>query len=265
MYQAGAGGTFDTMAVHPYAADAEGVLRLVRQVRQVMDDYGDSSALWVTELGWATAGREGTFSLDESGQAAELGTALQTLTEERSDLRLRGVVYFAWQDVPPAPDRDLWLYHTGLLRLDGTPKPALEDFRQWARRFSTPGADGLPAANGSPTGGRPTSTGVEGRSPSRASGSGLRVGLIAPRRATVGPRRKTFRVRVVPRSKSIARHEVGVRPPGGRRYLEVPTARRRWKVSIPAARGGRYRVRARGVDRKGRPGPWAYARTIAGA
>ena len=41
--------------------------------------------------------------------------------------------YFNWRDVSAAPGaRDHWGLHTGLLRQDGSPKPALEALRQAA-------------------------------------------------------------------------------------------------------------------------------------
>ena len=39
---------------------------------------------------------------------------------------MRGIVYFNWRDATPyAGGKDFWGLHTGLLRIDGSPKPAL--------------------------------------------------------------------------------------------------------------------------------------------
>jgi hypothetical protein len=67
MYQAGAGGYFDTLGAHPYgfayppddpqgAHDGLNLARLL-DLRAIMEAYGDGDKpIWVTELGWTTAG-----------------------------------------------------------------------------------------------------------------------------------------------------------------------------------------------------------------
>jgi hypothetical protein len=46
-------------------------------------------------------------------------------------------VYFSWRDgLPYAPHfKDLWGLHTGLLDLDGNPKPAFSAFKRAVRRL----------------------------------------------------------------------------------------------------------------------------------
>jgi polysaccharide biosynthesis protein PslG len=131
MYKAGAKGAFDTLAIHPYAADAAGVGAAVNGARRIMDQNGDTtSRIWVTELGWADAGPASSFTVGAQGQAKRIQAALTTLYDMRAQDRLSGVVYFGWRDgAPYAPAfKDFWGLHTGLLRLNGTPKPALRVF-----------------------------------------------------------------------------------------------------------------------------------------
>jgi hypothetical protein len=131
MYKAGARGAFDTLAIHPYAADAAGVGAAVNGARRIMDDNGDTtSRIWVTELGWADSGPASSFTVGAQGQAKRIEAALTTLYDLRSQDRLSGVVYFGWRDgAPYAPSfKDFWGLHTGLLRLSGAPKPALRVF-----------------------------------------------------------------------------------------------------------------------------------------
>jgi hypothetical protein len=51
------------------------------------------------------------------------------LAKQRKKLKIASVDHYAWRDAPPPTDvgggPDYWGLYTGLLRLDGTPKPAL--------------------------------------------------------------------------------------------------------------------------------------------
>jgi hypothetical protein len=131
MYAAGARGTFDTLAIHPYAANPTGVLEILRLAREQLDRLGDPQRLiWATEFGWATGGPAVTITATEATQAALLGDTLAALQRARGVLRLRGFVVFRWKDVALNPGQtDVWALHTGLLRADWTPKPALAAFR----------------------------------------------------------------------------------------------------------------------------------------
>jgi polysaccharide biosynthesis protein PslG len=133
MYRAGARGSFDALAIHPYARDAAGVGAAVNDARRIMDTNADTdSHIWITELGWADSGPSSSFTVGAQGQARRVKAALTTLYNLRSRDRINGVVYFGWRDgAPYAPSfKDFWGLHTGLLRLDGTPKPALRAFAQ---------------------------------------------------------------------------------------------------------------------------------------
>lgn len=131
MYRAGARGSFDSLAIHPYSRDATGVAAAVEDARQIMDANGDRrSDIWVTELGWADAGPASSFTVGASGQAERISSVFRTLVRLRHQARLRGVVYFGWRDgAPYAPAfKDFWGLHTGLVDIKGNPKPALSAF-----------------------------------------------------------------------------------------------------------------------------------------
>jgi hypothetical protein len=128
MYEAGARPAFDTLAIHPYARDSDGVVGAVDDARRIMDANNDGSApIWVTEMGWADKGPRSSFTVGSSGQARRIDSTLTSLVNTRSEVRLRGVVYFGWRDgAPYAPTfKDFWGLHTGLLDRKGDPKPAL--------------------------------------------------------------------------------------------------------------------------------------------
>jgi hypothetical protein len=131
MYKAGARGSFDTLAIHPYARDAAGVVEAVTSARRLMNEDGDrDSHIWVTELGWADSGPSSSFTVGATGQARRIDSVLKMLVALRTQERLNGLVYFGWRDgAPYAPTfKDFWGLHTGLLTLKGRPKPALRAF-----------------------------------------------------------------------------------------------------------------------------------------
>jgi hypothetical protein len=134
MYAAGARGTFDTIAVHPYAADPAGVLEILRTIRVQLDGLGDPDRpIWATEFGWATGGPPVTITTSEPMQAKLLRDTIALMQRARDALHLRGFVAFRWKDVALNPGQtDVWALHTGLLREDGSTKPALGAFAESA-------------------------------------------------------------------------------------------------------------------------------------
>jgi hypothetical protein len=134
MYEAGAGEVIDTFALHPFARTADGVLRAAESTRQLLEQQGSSSPIWITEMGWASGGPDSPFTVGERAQALLLRQALSELGERRRTLGLRGVVVYGWKDLPTYPGgQDFWGLHTGLLRRDGSAKPALAAFREGAQ------------------------------------------------------------------------------------------------------------------------------------
>jgi len=135
MYAAGARDSFDQLAVHPYAPASDLVVDQLSAAVRELERAGDDARVLVTELGWATGGpAERALVVGEAGQAALIRSTTSRLSRLADGLRLDGMFYFNWRDVGPAPGaRDHWGLHTGLLRQDGSPKPALEALQQAAR------------------------------------------------------------------------------------------------------------------------------------
>jgi arabinogalactan endo-1,4-beta-galactosidase len=102
IYQvSGAQRLFDAVAVHPYTAQAAGVLRIVRLVRTVMNRYGDKAKpVLVTELGWPSSlGRvRQTFGLatTQQGQARRLADVIPMLAAARRQLGIAGFDVYTW-------------------------------------------------------------------------------------------------------------------------------------------------------------------------
>jgi hypothetical protein len=133
MYRAGAARAFDTLAIHPYALDARGVVDAVAGARRITRRFGDRPPIWVTELGWASGGPRSPFTVGERGQGRLVGSTIDALLDRRGELGVRGVVYYDWRDARPY-GHDFFGLHTGLLRLDGSAKPALAAFERAAGR-----------------------------------------------------------------------------------------------------------------------------------
>ena len=136
LYAAGARRSFDVFALHPYSSSARGVLGAVERTRALMRRYGDArKPVWITEMGWASAGPPSPFTFDPLGQAQLVANSIQLLTAKRRELRIAGFVYFAWRDARPYPGgSDFWGLHTGLLARDGGAKPSLASFRDAVQR-----------------------------------------------------------------------------------------------------------------------------------
>jgi hypothetical protein len=131
LYRApGARGAFDAVAIHPYASRPKGVLAATRQARRIMNRHGDrATPLWITEVGWTTGGRrwgKSPFKATEPQQAKFLRQAFRRLVRSRRALHLELLIWHAWQDtsVPGSP----FTGFTGLIRSDGTAKPALRAY-----------------------------------------------------------------------------------------------------------------------------------------
>jgi polysaccharide biosynthesis protein PslG len=138
MYAAGGADAFDVIALNLFGRDARGVIQRIRAVRTVAATNDDDPAVWVTELGWATGGPPSDFLVSEARQAELLRQTLLALVRRRAALRIRGVVYFNWRDSTPyAGGRDFFGLHTGLLRLDGSAKPALSAYEKVAKTLQS--------------------------------------------------------------------------------------------------------------------------------
>jgi hypothetical protein len=138
MYKAGGKKAFDTLAINSYARSAKELEKLLKSIRKIMNRRKDRGAkIWITELGWCDRGVRHRFCVGTRKQASLIRSSLKVIHKQRKRLRLRGFVYFSWRDgAPYAPDfRDQWGLHTGLLKVNSQPKPALKAFQRGARAF----------------------------------------------------------------------------------------------------------------------------------
>jgi hypothetical protein len=126
------------VAIHPYSF-ADGVAGFttgVEAVRRYLDEApnGLSKTLWITELGWpvgGTAGLPGSGApVSEAEQAEFVTQSIEWIDDAAPVL---GVELVAWYNVRDFPSGAHWDGYTGLLREDGTPRPAWYRFRQALR------------------------------------------------------------------------------------------------------------------------------------
>lgn len=130
LYDAGGGNLFDAVAVHPYAKTPEDALESVRGTRELMERFGDGEKpIWLTEVGWATAGAPSGVTVGLERQAEYLTETFELISGERQRLGIGGVIWYSLTDVAGG---DLWPHHCGLFRLDGSPKPSWQAFVELA-------------------------------------------------------------------------------------------------------------------------------------
>lgn len=126
------GRSFNTLAVNPYGKTSGELLGKLRHFRSILNAAHDRRAgMWVTEFGWSDIGPASSFRAGSAGQARQIRRVIPALARMRSHLHLRGLVYYSWRDGAPYPPKfkDFWGLHTGLLRRNGSPKPAFAAFK----------------------------------------------------------------------------------------------------------------------------------------
>jgi hypothetical protein len=123
------------VGVQAYSPRTSGVKKVIATYRHLLDrTHHRRTRLWVTEFGWADTGPPSRFNVGAHGQARRITSTFKLLRRLRKPDKLRGVVYYQWVDTRVSR-YDTWGLHTGLLRLDGSRKPAFGAFLRALRRF----------------------------------------------------------------------------------------------------------------------------------
>lgn len=118
---------FDGVAVHPYGAKVTAVVDQVEGFRDESLRAGDRGAsLWITEMGWSSAGGGNPLNVGAQGQASRLTDALDYFLANRGRLNLDSVGWFSWMDSPTSICD--WCAKSGLLKTGRRPKPAWRAF-----------------------------------------------------------------------------------------------------------------------------------------
>lgn len=160
VYQQGAQGSFDGVGVHPYCFPAlpgenepwAGWQQML-DVRALLEAQGDAGkGVWITEFGAPTSGAGALATLSDRNydrkadhvspdlQAATVTAAFQQLTGMPW---VRSLLWYSVVDLPPQPDDATAAPSQapanasgyGLVRGDGSPKPAFDAWRDGAAPF----------------------------------------------------------------------------------------------------------------------------------
>lgn len=131
--------SFDAVALHPYAATLRGVRWQIRRARRVLRrSNAGRIPIWITELGWTHLRKPRNPNVPvpangERGQARKLNRAFRLLRARQRQWRLERVLWFSWQDSAVELGCS-WCDKTGLLRRDGSARPAWNHFTKHALR-----------------------------------------------------------------------------------------------------------------------------------
>lgn len=132
LLRAGGANSFDTLAVNPYGKSSGEMVGKLQRFRTILNHgHARSAHMWITEFGWSDVGPASSFRAGRAGQAKQVRRAIPALVKRRGHFKLRGLIYYSWRDgAPYAPlFKDFWGLHTGLLRRNGSSKPALAAFK----------------------------------------------------------------------------------------------------------------------------------------
>lgn len=134
----------DVVALHGYAANPAGLVRILDRARSIMRAAGDERPIWITELGWASGGPAHPFVSDQGTQAQYLRDAYDTMVACRSRWNLQRAMWFSYSDIAPAAlgEGDYWGMHTGLRQADGAAKPVMDAFAEYVGGRDIPGGRG---------------------------------------------------------------------------------------------------------------------------
>jgi hypothetical protein len=131
--------SFDGIALHPYAVDAETLEELVEALREVTLENHDRVPLYITEMGWGSQNDFNQVAFEQGirGQVKQLRAAYGYLLENRTRLNLKQVYWFSWKDFPHACN---FCDSVGLFRRGARlhPKPAWHAFVAMTRGRARP-------------------------------------------------------------------------------------------------------------------------------
>jgi hypothetical protein len=135
----GARRLFDSVAIHPYTAQARGVIIILSRARAVMDRYGDRpKPILATEVSWPSSAGRATnafgFGTTVAGQTSRLRAMMPLLAADRARLGLTGFYWYTWMGDEGAASSYPFDF-SGLERyVSGrvSPKPALSAYAHGA-------------------------------------------------------------------------------------------------------------------------------------
>jgi polysaccharide biosynthesis protein PslG len=126
---------FDAAALHPYAPKLKKFESRVSEFRRALNKNGaKKKPIWLTEVGWGSAHDRHGLNKGPAGQAKLLKQSFNTTLKHRKRWKVKHVYWFDWRDPPAsAPIGCSFCGSAGLLRHDGSTKPAYKKFKRFAR------------------------------------------------------------------------------------------------------------------------------------
>jgi hypothetical protein len=105
----GARHLFDVVDLHPYTKQPQGVITILRKVRQAMAAHGDAhKPMLAGEVSWPSALGQPSYNpwgydfiTTEAGQARNLSVVMPMLAHDRRALGLLGFYYYNWASAEP--------------------------------------------------------------------------------------------------------------------------------------------------------------------
>jgi hypothetical protein len=165
MYDAGARGSYDVANFHIYpggdptqcARDSSGrpsvnSFCLLEGLRSEMAANGDSSPVWVTELGWSTCSQ--SYCVTAQQQASYVVSAYQLLNNAKYSY-VQNTFLYQMRDLYWETSNSSWESSLGLFNRDWTPKPAYAALQAVGTGAVTGSTSGSGSGSGSGTGSVP--------------------------------------------------------------------------------------------------------------
>lgn len=162
------GDSFDAFSIHPYSDDRSPLdpdagqpptwsfIRGVPAVHKELRDHGDDKPLWLTEFGWNTSTTRGAASWQNGvTEAKQAQWTADSLEQVGKWSWVDAAIVYTFTDTGSDPAD--YLSNFGLVREDGSKKPALRTFATAARELSDGGNGDAPTDP--PSGDGPTDPG----------------------------------------------------------------------------------------------------------
>lgn len=94
--------SFDGVALHPYAVDAESLEEMVEELHEVTLENHDRPALYITEMGWGSQNDFNQVAYEQGirGQVKQLRASYAFMLENARRLNLKAAYWFSWKDLP---------------------------------------------------------------------------------------------------------------------------------------------------------------------
>jgi hypothetical protein len=131
---------FDAVAVHPYSPNWRGVKIQVLWAVRELQRSGLGKKVWITEIGWPTAGRSNDYQAylkrSKKAQASTMSQIFNRLIKRRRAYRLEKVIWFTWRDnreLGPEFERCNLCKFSGLFDENHNPKPAWYVYTRFTR------------------------------------------------------------------------------------------------------------------------------------